>query len=348
MSTPQELSSMLQEIKSSMLQQTESINTLTKSIDNLKSKVTVLTNDFNGYIKRESDIFEIVSNDAFAECLSTQNRLYKQLYLKELYSLDSKTPVTDFDGLFLVDHMEPFTPKSQEEIESRFAHLPPKLRYKNAARMVNQRMNAVQPHKRASIVIIEAKHDVDKSKIDKKIKQLRDIECALNRIKAGVFVPTNQKCIDMMQSPDFQQLLNAYEYDDETNMSNIQLVFAARNWTRHLKKYVGDVHAGALTTTAQYNSLTRDILQTHDIKLVGLVAEAVRKADGDFQLDVDHINNNVLAASNAGTKNLVAKLRCFTIPFQDLQLDRMRGRIGCIVDGKVVCGPYSPSLIFSS
>ncbi len=320
------------------------IDALAKNVDDVKRKVDGLAKEFHGYVGRENDIFEIVSNDAFAETLSTQNRLYKQLHLKEFYSLDSKAPLTDFDGLFLVDFMVPFIPKSQDEIESFFAHLPPKQRYKNAAKLVNQRLNTVQPHKKTTIVIIEAKHDVDKSKIDKKFEQLYAIEDVLNKIKAGgpAGQPTNQNCIDMMRSPDFQELLQAYEYDDVTKTSNIQLYFAARNWTRYLKKYVDDIHSDAIKTAEEYNSLTKDILQTHDMKFIRVVADAVRKYGVEFRVDVDHINN-ALATSNAGTNALVAKLQGFTTPFQNMQLQRMRGRIGCIVDGKVVSGPYSPS-----
>lgn len=367
-------SDMFEELKQVMLKRfdvlDEKINYLDAKFKKLDNEVIGLKNAFNGYTKRSSDIFEITSNDTFARSLSQDNTFFKQLFLKELYSLDDNKPLTDFDGIFIVDYIANVHPLSVEQIEGKMSglyvtnSLPPKMRYKQAAKFADK-VNSLQQHPNPVIIIIESKNDIDKSKIDHKIQQLFQFEHFLDRIKSQPpnLQQASNEFRDMYLSPHFQEMLSIFRFDKSSQKSNIHLYFAADNWTRHLIAYVDQICNGQLASSS-YELLTNNILITHDAKLLETVYKAAKPMKNlrtkdlanyathfqptmEYINSFNHIKSNASNSSNVNTKtqivhfvNLIKTLQTFTIPYDQLQLERMHFRLGIISNGQVVQGVY--------
>jgi X-X-X-Leu-X-X-Gly heptad repeat protein len=112
----------------------DKVNKLGDKVNKIETKLEKLEKSFNGYIGKESEIYELKSNDIFSRFLNENNKMYKELSLRLFYS--STKLITDFDGLFLVNYLQ---------------HIKPLKTIYN---------NEDFPNKQ--IVIIEAKHDLDK------------------------------------------------------------------------------------------------------------------------------------------------------------------------------------------
>jgi hypothetical protein len=200
----------------------EVIDTALKPIENRLTNVENKLNNFvtevNGYIKRESDIFELISCDCYEKYLSDDHIKYKKLNIRNIYNMKDKDPVTDFDGVFLINY------------------LPPE---------VTKNTNSIKQFRNTQLVIIEAKHGIDKNKIDNKLKQLDKIyEVFENHNKVLI----NPKLLNNANS-NFKKLIENEDFllaSRYINPFTVIWYIATDDWTSSLEGYIQAITNGTL------------------------------------------------------------------------------------------------------
>ena len=302
----------------------DKLNKLDDKVNKIETKLDKLDKSFNGYISKESEIYELKSNDIFSRFLNENNKMYKELSLRLFYS--STKLITDFDGLFLVNYLE--HTKSIKPI------------YNNNGKQ----KNVVHDFPNRQIVIIEAKHDLDKSKIDKKLMQIMEIQEVLtnNVTSTSGTRGTNRDYQDMLNNPEFQILLQQYT---DIGKSNIYLLFAAENITNVLEKYIQAIYEGSLDKE-RYIELTNKILASHDKKLLDTIiksgANTLRTSTNNelktyinnFVPEYDYINQYNFSQKNE-YHNLMMVLKSYAIPYENLNWQMFSGKIGIIMNNEV-------------
>jgi len=304
----------------------DKVNKLDDKVNKIETKLEKLEKSFNGYISKESEIYELKSNDIFSRFLNENNKMYKELSLRLFYS--STKLITDFDGLFLVNYLQ---------------HIKPlKTIYNNDGKP----KNVVNDFPNKQIVIIEAKHDLDKSKIDKKLIQLLEIQEVL---KQGI-VTTNvtrsrgagRDYQEMLNNPEFQILVKQYT---DIGKSNIYLLFAAENITKSLETYIQAIYEGSLDRET-YIKLTNQILASHDKKLIDTIIKSgantiktttnneLKTYINNFVPEYDYINQYNFSPKNE-YHNLMMVLKSYAIPYESLDWSLFVGKIGIIMNNEV-------------
>lgn len=304
----------------------DKVNKLDDKVNKLETKLEKLDKSFNGYISKESEIYELKSNDIFSRFLSDHNKMYKELTLRLFYS--STKLITDFDGLFLVNYLE---------------HTKPiKTIYNNNGKQ----KNVVHDFPNRQIVIIEAKHDLDKSKIDKKLMQIVEIqEVLIQEIVTNNVTRTrgtNRDYQDMLNNPEFQILVQQYT---DIGKSNIYLLFAAENITKSLETYIQAIYDGSLDKET-YIKLTNKILASHDKKLIDTIIKSgantlkttvnndLKTYINNFVPEYDYINQYNFSQKNE-YHNLMMVLKSYAIPYESLNWQMFSGKIGVIMNNEV-------------
>ncbi len=150
----------------------------------MKTEFKDFKNEIHGYIKNESDIYELTIADCFERYLINKNVLFKRLQVKNLYNITSRNQVTDFDGLFLINCCDEkvyqnnvnYTRRNYEIFQKSIENnsYMSQTRKQSAKTKLNERQNKLI-NTRPTLVIIEAKHEVNKKLIDNKILQLKQI-----------------------------------------------------------------------------------------------------------------------------------------------------------------------------
>jgi hypothetical protein len=240
----------------------EKFEKLDEKIEKLDEKIEKINNNYNGYIKKEGEIYEIRANDIFESYLINNNKLYKQLYFGKFYGPTKE--ITDFDGCFIVNYQELNTIAShQKRLNNATSRNRTPIIYS-----VSIQKNIRTAHIKPEIIIIEAKHDVDKSKIDNKLLQINEICNILsnNNIQNPI-----QDYQDMIASDNYKLLKSQF-------YNNIHLYMAADNWTQNLLKYVNDIFLGKMTVS-NYIEHCNIIINTHDKKLINKVIKLGKLAD---------------------------------------------------------------------
>ena len=307
----------------------DKVNKLDDKVNKIETKLEKLEKSFNGYIGKESEIYELKSNDIFSRFLNENNKMYKELSLRLFYS--STKLITDFDGLFLVNYLQ---------------HIKPlKTIYNNEGKP----KNVINDFPNKQIVIIEAKHDLDKSKIDKKLMQIVEIQEVLRQ---GI-VTTNvtrtrgagRDYQDMLNNPEFQILVKQY---NDIGKSNIYLLFAAENITKSLETYIQAIYEDSLDKET-YIKLTNNILASHDKKLIDTIiksgANTLRTSTNNelktyinnFVPEYDYINQyNFPDIDNRNEYHkLMMVLKSYVIPYESLNWSLFSGKIGIIMNNEV-------------
>ena len=306
--------------------QIEQLNeAIQNAITPIINKLNKLDKTLNGYIGKESEIYEIKINDLFVRYLNDYNRLYKELNLRNFYGPSNL--ITDFDGLFLVDYFE--------NIKA------PLFNSKGRPK------NVVKAYPNTQIVIIEAKHDLDKSKIDKKLMQYFEIQSILNNSKNNQAKKDYQ---EMIADPEFKILEKQYN-------NNLYILFAAENITKCLEKYIETIYLGILDKDT-YIQLTNDILANHDKKLINRVLKMTRTIQAvhpelkkyikNFKPDYDYINeynftkedsynftrdrNDVLSKEY---HELMMNLKSYVTPYEEIDWSAFKNKIGSISNNKI-------------
>jgi hypothetical protein len=333
--------------------------------DKLEDRFDKLEDSYNGYIKKEGIIYENKSNESFTIYLNKKNIQYKQLYIENFYGPDNQNPITDFDGCFLINYgnQKINTNKRLCNTYSIRGLIPPNnlLIKQNVALSKNTLMK---------IVIIEAKHDIDKSKIDGKLLQFIKISEILNNNYKSNNSTLNNSTLNnnfknMIYDEDFKELKDNYFHIRDTQLNNINIYFSANNWTMNLQEYINDINNNNITEE-MYIEHTNKIINSDDKKLVISVKKAGNKAksyyldnkadlDLDIYKDIDiYINNfkseyeyiNNFNYTNNKKKdlnpieeycNIMKHLKTFTTPFDDLKLQNWNNKLGIISNNTVIC-----------
>jgi hypothetical protein len=274
---------------------------LEKKVDNIEIKLTKLETSFQGYIKKEGDIYEIKVNDTMSRYLNHSQIQFSELHIGKFYSL--KNEITDFDGLFLINF--------------------------NISNQNAKRNNS-------EIILIEAKHDLDKSKIDQKLLQYFEIEeiLKLNNTTKG-----NDNYNTMILNDNYKLLKKNYK-------DNLYLYFAADNVTKYLEDYILYIFDGTLDKE-KYIELTNLILNTHDLKLIEKVIKlgklAVDKIEDpilkdyiiNFKTTFEYINSFNFKDKPKITEikeyyEIMKYLKTFTIEYDNLKFNTFKNKVGLI------------------
>jgi hypothetical protein len=294
------------------------LNDLDIRLVKVETKLNKLETSFNGYVKKEGDIYELKINDIFDRHLNDNNKLYKELHIGNFYSPTKL--ITDLDGLFIVNYLPPINnPLKKRNIVNQFTDV--------------------------KIIIIESKHDLDKSKIDNKLQQIFEIQETLVMSNNSQTARLDYKI--MLTNNDFKTLKSYYNH---TN-NNIYIYFAAENITKNLEDYIQKISDGSLNEQ-DYIDLTNKIINTHDKKLIDKVIELGKKSVSKTQnKDLEKYINNFKATYeyiNMYTFNLediiedyhniMLYLKTFTLPFSSLQFEKFTNKVGFISNMKVQYG----------
>ncbi len=185
-----------------------------------------------------------------------------------LYTPDMKSRLTDFDGLYLANTTPgPATGRpsaeAQREFQTRWAEQRATSNGGPAPSIGTLKTNAVAPSRGGPIVVIEAKHDIDKSKIDLKLRQIAAL--------VGVAQDASST------RPPTTNAANL-EWFAQHAPRGLVVLFAAENWTPALRQYVTRLNDGTVPTdVAFYDALCAEILEAHDAAFCdALNAEARR------------------------------------------------------------------------
>jgi hypothetical protein len=120
---------------------------------------------------------EIRACRSFEQLVSDAGKHCEKKDIALLYTPDMKRKLTDFDGLYLANTTPgPATGRNsasaQLEFQTRWAEQRREGKTGPAPSIGTLETNAVVPSRGGPVVVIEAKHDIDKSKIDLKLRQI--------------------------------------------------------------------------------------------------------------------------------------------------------------------------------
>jgi hypothetical protein len=205
-----------------------------------------------------------------------------------LYTPDMKSRLTDFDGLYLANTTPgPATGRpsaeAQREFQTRWAEQRATSNGGPAPSIGTLKTNAVAPSRGGPIVVIEAKHDIDKSKIDLKLRQIAAL-VGVAQDASSTRPPTTRRNLPPSHPPPSGRGAKAaanaanLEWFAQHAPRGLVVLFAAENWTPALRQYVTRLNDGTVPTdVAFYDALCAEILEAHDAAFCdALNAEARR------------------------------------------------------------------------
>ena len=249
------------------------------SQDALSKKVDKLTTSFEGYTRREAAISELRACRSFEKFMSDAGKHCAKKDIALLYTPDMKSRLTDFDGLYLANTTPgPATGRPSADAQrDRGANTRP------APSIGPLKTNAVVPSRGGPVVVIEAKHDIDKSKIDFKLRQMAVLmEVAQDASNFSLSSTTRRN--PPPPSGGGAKAANSANLDwfaqhaPRGQSRGLVVLFAAENWTPALRQYVTRLNDGTVPTEAEaYDALCAEILEAHDAAFCdALNAEARR------------------------------------------------------------------------
>lgn len=218
------------------------------TLEDLYDKLSDLTDDvkkIREYMKIESDIQEMSNREYIIKLYSYNAPTSRAIpiNINNFYASNNQ-PITDVDGLIMLEHKITYQPKCSQEIINRI-QLDSKERGNfcpNIATCVNT--------DDIEYILIESKHSLSKQKIDKKLEQLSMIRDIFTDISKLPSITTNDKYMNMIKQLQFETGLSL------SNMSHqIYLIFASDAVTAALVQYIYAINQGIIDEK-QYNQLT--------------------------------------------------------------------------------------------
>ena len=339
------------------------IDDISTNFKQLEKKFDKFNRTFEGYINKESEIFELKTNDFVSRHLSNMNKHFKELHIGKLYS-PRGGEITDFDGFFIVDYIHEPNIKSFEEIRNQL-QIDRQLNNNSIKAISKLKQNAIKAIPNPWFLLIEAKHDIDKSKIDSKIIQF--VETIRKCISSPLKMSNNYLYQTMVRNSDFILLRTLMKRD-----IIVDLYFSADNWTQYLRIYVETIFTGNMTEQ-KYIELTNNIINTHDKKMLQRVYQfaelAMEEADDTLKtyiqnfspecvyinqfnlqtmssgIDIDKFKNNKTQDTDgkqniANYISLMISLQKFTRPYETMQpyFDQVKNHVGIICNFQITLG----------
>ena len=230
------------------------VSGLKNDVSGLKREVTTLQDDMRGvkkYIKLES-IFQERQNKEFISKMYIYNHpsnIVVTLHIQQLYTCINRE-ITDADGFLLISSVPIQTIEPSKDVVER-------IQNKNAAAafVESLKRNNTYNMKQSVMeyIIIESKHSLSKGKVDKKIRQMKEIHDMLSNaptMDPKKCFPLYKKMIqDMMQSTRLSL--------DKLNLP-INLIFSSDDISHELCNYVCAIHDGI--SEEVYNELSLKLL----------------------------------------------------------------------------------------
>ncbi len=358
-----EVSTRLDEVSTRLDEVSTRLDEVSTRLKQLENKFDRFNKTFEGYINKESEIFELKTNDFVSRHLSKMNKHFKELHIGKLYS-PRGGEITDFDGFFVIDYIHEPNIKSFEEIKTQL-QIDRQLNNNSIKAISKLKQNAIKAIPNPWFLLIEAKHDIDKSKIDSKIIQF--VETIRKCISAPLKTSNNYLYQTMVRNSDFILLRTLVKRD-----SIVDLYFSADNWTQYLRTYVETIFRGDMTEQ-KYIELTNNIINTHDKKLLQRVYQfaelAMEEADDTLKtyiqnfspecvyinqfnlqtmssgIDINKFKNNKTQDTDgkqniANYISLMISLQKFTRPYETMRpyFDQVKDHVGIICNFQITLG----------
>lgn len=207
---------LLRELLRVVNQHTIMFENMDKRLTNVETKLTNMETRLTQHVDKNAKIQENIATELIYTIL--RKYIYRPLIisLRDFYDIDGN-PLTDFDGCMLL--YEPFNRKQNNQ-------------FKNNSTQINP------DFKQNELVIIEAKRNTTKKKVDTKLLQLTKITKYLNSLTT--LPNTHTK---------FKQMVK--EYHIFTWPKRLNLIFATDDITQDIKSYIQMIHNGI--TKEQYD-----------------------------------------------------------------------------------------------
>ena len=187
-----------------------------KRLTTVETKLSNLDAKLSQYIDKNSKIQENISTELIYTILRKYIYRPVKISLGVFYDIDGNI-LTDFDGCMLL--YEPYFRKQNNQFRNNSTQIHPDF-------------------KQNEIVVIEAKRNTTKKKVDTKLLQLTKITSYLNSL-------------DTLQNSHFKFNEMVKEYKIDTWPKRINLIFATDDITQDIKSYIQMIHDGI--TKEQYD-----------------------------------------------------------------------------------------------
>ena len=324
----------------------ERLATIETRLTNVETRLTKVEN----YIKKKADAYEEQSLNALQEHLIKSIDVGKtrldRIYLKIVYKHNG-SHLTDLDGCLLLD--KNFLKLSREQISKRI---------QNATN--NQQKQALQNNLKKwkddnILYVVESKNHIIKTEVDKKILQMIEFQCIIQKLKKGNVTKKHRS---------FEDMVSNYGVDKFTD--NIHLYLASDCVSPSTREYISEIYAGTIDEKT-YKSLTFRMLEEFgaykefitDVRR--LVHEQIITCPTDIT-DYDSFSNTLQSIrSNKNLDKMIPGKRFdqglnlmlnFIKPFDKISKSLLwaKGRIGLIYQGYVVqilsknVDPYNSSM----
>ncbi len=220
MSTNTELLREILQVVNQHTVQLQNLDTRVTSIESrmstIETRVSNTDAKLSQYIEKNSTIQENISTELIYTIL--KNYIYQpvRVGLKYFYDVNGGI-LTDFDGCLLLN--EPYTRKQINQFKNNSAQIQPNF---------NQN----------EVIVIEAKRNTTKKKVDTKLMQLTKISgylYSLSRLQNA--------------HPEFKHMVKQYHIQSWPKY--ISLIFATDDISQHIKSYIRMIHDGI--TKEQYD-----------------------------------------------------------------------------------------------
>jgi hypothetical protein len=260
----------------------QDITVIKKEVTDLKERVTKIEKKLEKaedtilgikkYIKLESDFQEIECESFIEKIYLENNPSHTVTYVPIKHVFDyTDHEITELDGFLLISSFQhgPFKPLSNN-LSGQFKD---ELKLESFREQLRNNSTSFNPlHRRLEYIFIEAKHSLNKAKIDLKIKQLHEIEVML--LYAST-IPPNKKV-----SPKYITTINILMDKTHLPLNNLylpqNLIFCSDDSSTTLREYINDIYTGSINKT--YNTLTYKLFR-EDIYINDIIKNIIK--DGD-------------------------------------------------------------------
>lgn len=276
-------------------------------VGDLESKLGKFYQEFKVYTQNQSRIQENASLELCYTILNENNYRPIKYPLRKFYNMNG-SDLTDFDGCLLIDL----------PVEN------PNLTIDNSHRI---RKNIFSPQ----TILIEAKHNTTKDKVDRKIFQLMNIQQILSQLSK-----MNMKTV----SQNFQVMVQNYSL--HTLPKHIVLLFASDDIPSEIKEYIQQIYKGI--DESYYNRVSLEELRKLTLfkKLIE-DGKVLKKTKALFLNSMSHNELYNALQQDKSLQNYKDTLEHYVIPYSIMSsaFSLMKDNIGVVQFNKI----YMPRLV---
>ena len=295
------------------------ISVMKKDISGLRTDLNDLTHKYNDYIRKESEFQEYRSRNFIFSLLKYNNVAprIKEVNIKIFYDR-LNNPITDFDGCVYISSSILHNDEKYSRLAEAGINMTPKI-------------NNINTKEYNDLIVIEAKHSVNKKKVDTKIKQMKKIYVLLESIK-------NENIEEL--KPKFRQFLTNFMNEAQVTLDNfplnMNLLMSSDDIFPELRDYIILINNGI--TEDSYKEIcgrmfkadkyVKDEFESYKIdrNLSGLIKTKLQNAY-KYDIDIDKIRE-LFEEMPQSYKN--ENIMMYFTPFEELKeyFEFMKGSIG--------------------